>query len=565
MIPTARHALFLLLLYPFGMASSASAQRSFPMIPQEASAESEVIELLPVIEEILELRELGQSLTLTGAPLPGGPAVLVLRRLQVDPTSRVYVNGIEQDSQKHLEDLSIWKGTVRGHEGSDVLLGFSSHGCHGWIHDGTTRWNLLSSSGPGEDWSTFSSRLVAESAIVAIGPETGPRCATDSPSAPTLLDEIDPLTQNIGMSVGTLECPIAIETDYQLFEQFNNLAAMQNYVTLLITAVSDRMHEQADIVLTYPYIGYYTDQNDPWTGQDNGLGCGEVLNEFQNAWQGNLPNGAALGHFISGAWLGCGVAWVDVICNPTWGFSLSCCINGGVNFPATQGSNTWDFYVMAHELGHNFGSAHTHEYCPPLDECADNCNGTINCVSTGTNLSYCHGCPSGMNNITTYYHPSVVGVMRQAAEGSCLESFCPDAETYCWAAPNSASATGAQIDLFGSTSVGQNNFGLMVLGAVPNTLGLFFYGSGQTSVLFGDGLRCVDGAGASVIRLGPPAAADSLGFGSRTVDFTQPPASAGPGQVLSGSTWNFQYWYRDPAGGLAGFNLSNALSVPFCP
>ena len=36
---------------------------------------------------------------------------------------------------------------------------------------------------------------------------------------------------------------------------------------------------------------------------------------------------------------------------------------------------------------------------------------------------------------------------------------------------------------------------------------------------------------------------------ARALDFTQPPADGGPGQIAPGSTWNFQLWYRDPSGG----------------
>jgi hypothetical protein len=563
MISTTRFGLLFLILSP--LATAAAGERGFPLIPAGASGPFGATELIPITAEILELRGAGAAVTLIGAPLPGGPVDLVLRRLPVDADARVYVNGAEQVGPADHGDLSIWRGKIRGRENSDVLLGLSGHGCHGWIHDGVTRWNLLSSAGPGQDWTSFTSRFVAEETIVAIGPETGPSCETDTSSAPTLVQDLAPTTPSIGLGVETLECPIAIETDYQLFQTFNSLPAMQNYVTLLITAVSDRMLEQADIVLTYPYIGYYTNANDPWQSQDTGGGCGDVLNEFQSAWNHNIPNGASLGHFISGASLGCGVAWVGVVCNQTWGFSLSCCINGGVNFPVTQGSNTWDFFVMAHELGHNFGSGHTHDYCPPLDECAASCSGTTTCTNQGTNLSYCHGCPGGMNNITTYYHPTVVGVMRQHAESSCLGLYCTDVENYCWGGPNSVSAAGAQIAWLGSTGVTQNDFWLLVNGAVPSSLGLFYYGAGQTALLFGEGMRCVDGAGGSLFRLMPPGPADAFGTAARKVDFTQPPSGSGPGQIVPASTWNFQYWYRDTAGGFSGFNLSDALRVTFCP
>jgi hypothetical protein len=36
------------------------------------------------------------------------------------------------------------------------------------------------------------------------------------------------------------------------------------------------------------------------------------------------------------------------------------------------------------------------------------------------------------------------------------------------------------------------------------------------------------------------------------------------GQIISGSVWHFQWWYRDIPGGPSGYNFSNALRLPFC-
>jgi hypothetical protein len=49
---------------------------------------------------------------------------------------------------------------------------------------------------------------------------------------------------------------------------------------------------------------------------------------------------------------------------------------------------------------------------------------------------------------------------------------------------------------------------------------------------------------------------------TRSLDFTNPPSPAA--QITAGSTWYFQTWFRDPGFGPAGFNLSNAVEVPFC-
>ena len=48
-------------------------------------------------------------------------------------------------------------------------------------------------------------------------------------------------------------------------------------------------------------------------------------------------------------------------------------------------------------------------------------------------------------------------------------------------------------------------------------------------------------------------------------DPTQELFNSGPFVVTPFSTWNFQFWHRDPLGGPAGFNFSDGLEVMFCP
>ena len=137
---------------------------------------------------------------------------------------------------------------------------------------------------------------------------------------------------------------------------------------------------------------------------------------------------------------------------------------------------------------------------------------------------------------------------------------CTDPVTYCGTSPNSVGA-GAQIGFTGSASMSANDLTLLCLGLVPNTPGLFFYGPDQTAVILGEGVRCVDGA---LVRL-DVLTADTLGTVADPLDLSSPPFDSGPGVVTVGDTRNFQYWYRDPAGGAAGYNLSDALEVVFCP
>ena len=60
-------------------------------------------------------------------------------------------------------------------------------------------------------------------------------------------------------------------------------------------------------------------------------------------------------------------------------------------------------------------------------------------------------------------------------------------------------------------------------------------------------------------RLGVAVA--SGGTATRALNLANLPPNGG---VLGGEVRYAQYWYRNPAGGGAGFNLSDGLRIPFC-
>jgi hypothetical protein len=139
---------------------------------------------------------------------------------------------------------------------------------------------------------------------------------------------------------------------------------------------------------------------------------------------------------------------------------------------------------------------------------------------------------------------------------------CTRPSSYCTAVPNSL-GTGAVIGASGSTNIANNDMTLTVTQAVPGKLGLFFYGAGQTSLPFGNGMLCVSNGGKGTFRLDPALTISAGGTASHALNYGAPPSAAG--QITAGSTWYFQFWYRDPAAGGAGYNLSDALEATFCP
>ena len=137
----------------------------------------------------------------------------------------------------------------------------------------------------------------------------------------------------------------------------------------------------------------------------------------------------------------------------------------------------------------------------------------------------------------------------------------PDPVNYCFGSPNSLSP-GVNLGATGTPSVTDNNFGLYATGGIPHAPGVYFYGPSKQFTLFGEGLLCVAG---QTHRIQPVVAFDILGLSSVPIDFTSGTTGSGPGQILPGSEWNFQLWYRDPSGGSSGFNTSDGLEVVFWP
>jgi len=54
-----------------------------------------------------------------------------------------------------------------------------------------------------------------------------------------------------------------------------------------------------------------------------------------------------------------------------------------------------------HELGHNFGSGHTHNggYLPVIDTCGTSCPAGLPLAKSSTIMSYCHICTGGYSNM----------------------------------------------------------------------------------------------------------------------------------------------------------------------
>jgi hypothetical protein len=358
-----------------------------------------------------------------------GPVTLELaqRRLPIAADAVLAIDGVEVAGGPRalVGDLQLWTGNVAGVPGSRVFLALSGEVARGFVALPAVLGGPvhLFPDGPGRV------RLLAEPELAALGLAPPADFCAGQRLAPSSAPDTQGLDAPPSAALNVAECRLALETDWQLYQQFGNSALLDQYVVGLIGAVSDQYFTDVQTTLSIAYLGIHTSSNDGWTSQDGAGDAGDLLDEFRAAWTDPAPNtrpagaaGANLFHFLSGANLGGGVAYVDVLCNSSFGFGVSGDLNGNINWALWTGASgnfTWDFVVVAHELGHNFGSQHTHDYCPPLDRCYTNCNGSTTCTA-GTIMSYCHAC-GGMSNIELYFHPVTANIMRQNVNASCLD------------------------------------------------------------------------------------------------------------------------------------------------
>jgi hypothetical protein len=123
----------------------------------------------------------------------------------------------------------------------------------------------------------------------------------------------------------------------------------------------------------------------------------------------------------------------------------------------------------------------------------------------------------------------------------------------------SSLALGGRLRALGNASIVADTLSLSST-QVPDGPALYFQGSGQTVLAFGDGLLCTTG---TLVRLGVVFAAGGASAYPAGTD----PAVSVQGGVAAGDVRNYQAWYRDAAAfcTVSTFNLTNGARVNWGP
>lgn len=176
---------------------------------------------------------------------------------------------------------------------------------------------------------------------------------------------------------------VYFECDYKLFRgKGSNIGATVNWVTGMFNVVA-AIYANESIPVSIDEIMIWTTQDFYDTSDSQ-----TALAQFRER-----PHNAPLGHLLAlgGKNLG-GIAYINALCTPN-GYAYSNINDSYAHLP----NYSWTVMVVAHEMGHNLGSPHTHN-CGWDGGALDNCYATEGgCArgpappsSGGTIMSYCH-------------------------------------------------------------------------------------------------------------------------------------------------------------------------------
>jgi hypothetical protein len=320
--------------------------------------------------------------------------------------------------------MRFFRGRVRDREGSLAYL---------WIHG--RRLGGFVELGAGPDETGLQHRFLFgprsprpagsgtdEHAIAAdLGSfaEGAPYCAgeADLPGVPDRLASLP----RPGMAPGTLlKASLALDATVEFYAHFGDLEAASAYVASLVGAVSAIYEADLDCQVQLGFLRVFTAEPDPY--RSSGVSTSTLLADLRAEWTTNpalLAVPRAVTHLLTVAPGVGGRAYLDVLCNTAFGYGVSA-VHGTYTYPAP--GYTWDADVVAHELGHNFGSPHTHCYTPEVDRCYNAEGGCYSGPvepSVGTVMSYCHLVAS---KVLAFSDPEQQVMRPRIEAAACIEA-----------------------------------------------------------------------------------------------------------------------------------------------
>ncbi|MCB0728698.1 MAG: T9SS type A sorting domain-containing protein [Ignavibacteriae bacterium] len=351
-----------------------------------------------------------------------GTALLKLKRFDIlAPDAKIVARTAEGNVELDRSELDLavsYTGSVEGISNSLISITFSKDNVSGIMI--TTSSNFVLGKLKNTDGSyTDNYILYNESNLKKKNPfgcDTEDELSSDKLAA---MREQIIKKMNDQSATDLYVADIALEIDLITYNHFgSSIENATNYALSLMASSSAIYMKEVNVRFSIPYVRVWT-TTDPY----NGSGSNALLTQFRNEWNTNQQAvQRTLAHFITvrSGGLG-GIAYVNVLCsslNSGYGYGFSNTDGAFQPIP----TYSWDVMVVSHEIGHNFGSNHTHN-CGwvggPIDSCyttEGGCYTGPQIPIVGTIMSYCH--LNGSISLVQGFGPQPRALIRSNSENA---------------------------------------------------------------------------------------------------------------------------------------------------
>lgn len=270
-----------------------------------------------------------------------------------------------------------YMGIVNGNKASLAAISITDAGLSGFVSVGDRNYEL--GKLPDDPGYVFYNTKVIKKAF---------ECGVKDDHLLAVFREKDFNTDFNLKAAGYVACravEIYFEADYSIFQNRGSVQATIDYVNSVFGQVAV-MYENEGIEIVISQIKVW-DTADPYINENTASAyLGKFVENVNTSFNGDLA------HALSARNLGGGIAQLDMLCNK------GRAVTGNIDFfVGIYPVYSWDVSTIVHELGHNFGSRHTHSCTWPggaIDNCASvesgSCPSGPAPVNGGTIMSYCH-------------------------------------------------------------------------------------------------------------------------------------------------------------------------------
>ena len=352
-----------------------------------------------------------ETLTLRVPTFGGSPVELELVKVDLlAPNFFVATSNSQGAPVAYNRGVHYW-GTIKGVENSLATISVFKNEVIG-SYTSPARGNFvigkLGGNNPQRDHIVY-----AENDLTSPIPVACAMPDDDTPFSPEQVGES-------ALSVQAAHCvKIYLEADFDLFQNKGSVSETVNYLTGVFNQAA-ALYNNEGLAISLSEIFVWTSPS-PY----NGTSSGQQLAQFQSV---RTSFNGDIGHLVDLQNQGGVAAGFNAFCNPNAAQRQS--YSGIFPFYADVPTYSWTVYVFTHEIGHLFGSRHTHACVwngngTPIDGCGPAAGFTEGCSGPipgdgGTIMSYCHLNSVGVN-FAQGFGSQPGNVIRNAFNGaSCL-------------------------------------------------------------------------------------------------------------------------------------------------